>query len=86
MFHYCSAGVFYMIIIIIILIKIAGPLMWISVIEVCSYITPHVESKIHILAHNPLFALFIFGGTQVIETIVTVVYKQGHLVLGFQPT
>ena len=30
-----------------------------------------------------LFAIHIFGKTKVIETIVTVVYKQGHLVLGF---
>ena len=36
------------------------------------------------MAHNLLFALFIFEGTKVIETIVIVVYKQGHLVLGFQ--
>ena len=39
-----------------------------------------------ILAHNLLFATCIFGlRTKVIETIVTVVYKQGHLVLAFQP-
>ena len=56
--------------------------------KVCSYIIPHIKSKSyngHILAHN-LFALFIFGRTKVIEIIVTVVYKQGHLVLGFQHT
>ena len=47
---------------------------------------PHIKSKIYILAHNPLSALFMFGGTEVIETIVTVVDKQGHLVLGFQHT
>ena len=39
------------------------------------------------MTHNPLFALYIFGRTNVIETIATVVsYKQGHLVLGFQHT
>ena len=50
----------------------------------CSYI---IKSKFRngcILVHNLLFALYIFVRTKVIETIVTVVYKQGHLVFGFQ--
>ena len=59
--------------------------MWISVRGMFIY-NPQIKSKAHILVHNPLFALFIFRGTKVIETIVTVVYKQGHLVLGFQHT
>ena len=50
---------------------------------------PHIKSKSHndyILVHNPLFALYIFRRTKDIETIVTVVYKRSHLVLGFQHT
>jgi len=36
--------------------------------------------------HITFCLLCIFGlRTKVIETIVTVVYKQGHLVLAFQP-
>jgi len=46
----------------------------------------HINSKSHILRHNLLFTVHIFRKTKVIETIVTVVYKQGHLVLGFQHT
>ena len=32
----------------------------------------------------PSVRFIYFGRTKVIETIVTLVYKQGHLVLGFQ--
>ena len=64
--------------------KIAGPLAWISVRGMFIYNLPYKIKNPHILTHNPLFALFIFGRTKLLETIVTTVYKQGHLVLGFQ--
>ena len=50
------------------------------------YETNGTDGLYLILAHNLLFAVRIFGKTKVIETILTVVYKQGHLVLGFQHT
>ena len=46
---------------------------------------PAIYAK-SILAHNILFAVYIFGRMKVIETIVTVVYKQGNLVLRFWQT
>ena len=70
-----------------VLISLYSPLhlYWISVRGMFIY-NPHIKSKSHNLAHNPLFPLYIFRRTKVIESIVTVVYKQGHLVLGFQHT
>ena len=46
---------------------------------------PAIYAK-SILGHNILFAVYIFGRMKVIETIVTVVYKQGNLVLRFRQT
>ena len=63
--------------------------MWISVKGMFMYNSPYkIKNPIMtiILVHNPLFTLYIFGRTKVMETIVTVLHKQGHLVLGFQYT
>ena len=64
--------------------------MWISVKSMFIYNPPH-KIKNPIILHIiipllSLFALFILGRTKVIEAIVTVLYKQCHMVLGFQHT
>ena len=63
-------------------IKIAGPLAWISAKHMFIY----NPSNNRLLEQDLWFALYIFERTKVIETIVIVVYKQDHLVLGFQHT